>query len=54
MKVNKPLEKEQIRQMTKVVLLTNMKESSAIRSYGHLLCARGAWVVPMVLLRAWE
>ena len=33
--VNQSLEKEQIRQMTKVALLTNIKESSAIRSYGH-------------------
>jgi hypothetical protein len=54
MKLNKSLEKEQIREVTKVALLTNMKKSSAIRSYGHLLHARGAWVVPMVLPPAWE
>jgi hypothetical protein len=54
MKLNKSLEKEQIREVTKVALLTNMKESSAIRSYGHSLHVRVAWVVPMVLPRAWE
>jgi hypothetical protein len=54
MKLSKSLEKEQIREVTKVALLTNMKESSASRSYGHLLHARGAWVVPMVLPHAWE
>jgi hypothetical protein len=53
-KLNKSLEKEQIREVTKVALLTNMKQSSAIRSFGHLLHARGAWVAPMVLPRAWE
>jgi hypothetical protein len=49
MKLNKSLEKEQIREVTKVALLTNMKQSSAIGSYGRLLHARGAWVAPMVL-----
>jgi hypothetical protein len=54
MKPNLSLEKEQIRGVKKAASLTNTKESNAMKSYGHLLRARGAWVVPMVLQRAWE
>ena len=53
-KLGKPLEKEQIRKVTKPASLTNIQESSAIRSYRHLLHAGDEWVVPMVLRRAWE
>jgi formate hydrogenlyase transcriptional activator len=54
MKPGKWLEKEQIREATKAALLTNMQESSVTRSYAHLRHAKDAWVVPMVLPRAWE
>ena len=39
---------------TKAASLTNTKESNEMKSYGHLLRARGAWEVPMVQQRAWE
>ena len=40
-------------QATKVALLTNLKRSSAIRSYKRSLQVRDAWVASMVLRPAW-
>src|SRR5689334_9228278 len=34
-------------ELTETMLVKNMQESSAIRSYGHLRHARGAWAEPM-------
>ena len=45
--------KKQIHEVTKVALLTNMKESSAIRSYRRLLHVGGAWVGQMELPHGW-
>jgi hypothetical protein len=54
MKFSRSLQKKQIREVTELALLTNMKEGSAMRSYGRSSYARGASVVPMVLPLAWE
>jgi formate hydrogenlyase transcriptional activator len=48
------LTKEQIPQATKPVFVSNMKEGSAMRSYGRSPHAKGAWVVPAVPPPAWE
>jgi hypothetical protein len=40
--------------LRKTVLLTIMRETIAMTSYGHSRHANGAWAGPMALPRAWE